>query len=145
MSRPLLSNLVPLAAGLLFGVGLSISGMTDPQKVLGFLDFAGAWNPQLAFVMGGALLITFPAFWWAQRRGKTLAGEPLSLPPRSPITRPLVIGAAIFGLGWGLSGVCPGPALLIATGGQGSALLFLAALIAGAGLFALWSRRGSSR
>jgi uncharacterized membrane protein YedE/YeeE len=141
MSDRLLRNLTPLVAGVLFGIGLSISGMTDPQKVLGFLDFAGAWNPQLAFVMGGALLITFPAFWWAERRGKTLGGAPLSLPPRRPITAPLVIGAAIFGLGWGLSGICPGPALLIATSGQGIALTFLVALLVGAAGFALWSRR----
>ncbi len=144
MSGTALRKLTPLVAGLLFGTGLSISGMVDPQKVLGFLDFAGAWNPQLAFVMGGALLITLPAFWWAERRGATLAGEPLSLPPRTPITKPLVIGAAVFGLGWGLSGVCPGPALLLATGGQATALIFLLALLAGAAGFTRWSRRSQA-
>lgn len=143
MSGTVQRRVTPLAAGVLFGIGLSISGMTDPQKVLGFLDFAGDWDPALAFVMGGAVLVTLPAFWWAERRGKTLAGEPLTLPPRRPVTGPLVIGAAIFGLGWGLSGVCPGPALLIATGGQGSALLFVAALLAGALGFSALSRRGA--
>lgn len=137
--------LLPILAGGLFGIGLSISGMTDPQKVLGFLDFAGHWNLQLAFVMGGALLVTLPAFGWARHRSRTLTGEPLRLPARTPVSVPLVIGAAIFGIGWGLSGVCPGPALLIATSGQSPALVFLVALLAGAALYAAAVRRGLPR
>ena len=99
--------------GLIFGLGLLISGMVDPAKVLGFLDVAGRWNPQLAFVMGGAVLTAWPAFHLARRRGQTLFGEPLTLPKRWPVDRRLVGGAALFGIGWGLVGVCPGPSIVL--------------------------------
>ena len=136
--------ILPYVAGLIFGIGLLISGMTDPQRVLAFLDVAGAWNPALALVMGGAVAVTLPAFAYARRRGKTLGGEALQLPPRFGITPRLVIGSALFGVGWGLSGICPGPAVLIATSGQWQPLLFLGSVIAGMLLYAAFARARTS-
>jgi uncharacterized membrane protein YedE/YeeE len=123
--------MIPLLSGLLFGAGLIVSGMTDPQRVIGFLDIAGQWNPALALVMGGAVLVTLPAFAWARRRQRTVFGGALSLPDRSSITQPLVSGSILFGIGWGLSGVCPGPGLLLAAGAGRDALLFAASMLAG--------------
>ncbi|WP_211242811.1 DUF6691 family protein [Sinimarinibacterium sp. CAU 1509] len=122
---------IPLLSGLLFGAGLIVSGMTDPQRVIGFLDVAGHWNPALALVMGGAVLVTLPAFAWARRGGRTVFGDALSLPERRTITRPLITGSILFGIGWGLSGVCPGPGLLLAAGAGRDALLFAASMLAG--------------
>lgn len=125
-------NLAALIAGLIFGFGLILSGMADPANVLGFLDITGHWRPQLAFVMGGAILVSAPAFAWMRRRNKTLIdGTPVTLPNRWPLDRNLVIGAAIFGIGWGLSGLCPGPALVAAAGGSLPAVVFAAAMAAG--------------
>jgi uncharacterized membrane protein YedE/YeeE len=103
--------LSPFFAGLLFGLGLCLSGMTDPHKVLAFLDLAGAWDPSLAFVMGGAFAVAFIAFWLAGVRKQTFGGAPLQLPSASAIDARLLGGAALFGAGWGLVGLCPGPAL----------------------------------
>lgn len=122
---------IPLLSGLLFGAGLIVSGMTDPLRVIGFLDVAGQWNPALALVMGGAVLVTLPAFAWARRGGRTVFGDALNLPERRAITRPLVSGSILFGIGWGLSGVCPGPGLLLAAGAGRDALLFAASMLAG--------------
>lgn len=99
------------AIGLLFGLGLIVSGMTDPGKVLGFLDLAGNWDPSLLFVMGGAVLVASIGFGLARRRGRTPFGAPISFPKATVIDRRLVIGSLVFGVGWGLAGFCPGPAL----------------------------------
>ena len=123
--------LVALAAGLVFGLGLLVSGMADPVRVLGFLDIAGAWNPALAFVMGGAVVVALPAVALARRRGVTLLGEPVALPDRFGIDRRLAGGAILFGLGWGLTGICPGPAILLLTTLRPEALLFGLGLAAG--------------
>ncbi len=115
-----MSLLINLAAGLIFGLGLVISGMADPAKVLNFLDVAGHWDPSLAFVMLGAIAVTATGYRFVLRRPKPLLEDTFHLPGRSTIDRPLVIGSAIFGLGWGLFGFCPGPAItslgLAATG-----------------------------
>lgn len=124
------------AVGLTFGLGLALSGMTDPSVVQGFLDVTGAWNPSLGFVMGGALLVATPAYAWARARGRTLTGAPLALPDRRSLTRPLVIGAALFGVGWGLSGFCPGPALVNVATGNPIVLIFVASMAAG-----MWLQR----
>ena len=124
-------NLAALASGLLFGAGLIISGMYEPSKVLGFLDLAGAWDPSLAFVMGGAIAVAFPAFLIARRRGRDLSGSIVKLPDARKIDAPLALGALIFGVGWGLSGVCPGPGLLDAGFLSPAALLFVVAMAAG--------------
>lgn len=105
------TRLAALASGLLFGVGLVVSGMVDPLKVLGFLDITGAWNPTLAFVMGGALLVAAPAFWLARRGASPLFATRFEWPTATRIDRPLLVGAVLFGVGWGLVGYCPGPAL----------------------------------
>jgi uncharacterized protein len=124
--------------GALFGLGLLISGMLDPANVLGFLDVAGDWNPQLAFVMGGAIAVALPAFQLARKRQQTLTGEPLQLPRRTGLDGRLIGGAAIFGLGWGLAGLCPGPAL-VAVGFAGPpAFVFAGAMVLGA-LIARWT------
>ena len=119
------------AAGLLFGLGLCVSGMVNPAKVLGFLDVAGAWDPSLALVMGGALLVALPGFQLLLRRARPLAAERFQLPAAVRIDKRLLTGAALFGLGWGLAGLCPGPALaaVVAAGWQPG--LFVAAMIAG--------------
>jgi uncharacterized membrane protein YedE/YeeE len=118
-------------AGLVFGLGLVISGMADPAKVLNFLDLAGHWDPSLAFVMGGATLTAFLGYRLAWRRPKPILAEKFELPSSTAIDRPLVAGAAIFGIGWGIGGFCPGPALtslpLLAPG----TLVFVPAMLVG--------------
>ena len=118
--------------GALFGLGLIVSGMTDPARVLGFLDVAGAWNPALAFVMGGAVLTALPAFAIARRRRVSLMGEPIGLPDRRTVNARLLIGAAIFGVGWGLVGICPGPGLVLLGQNPLRAGVFVAAIAVGA-------------
>jgi uncharacterized membrane protein YedE/YeeE len=123
--------LVALAAGLLFSVGLLLSGMTNPETVLGFLDVAGHWNPTLGFVMVGAIAVAAPAFAWMRYKGRTLRGQPVTLPDRRLITPQLVIGSAIFGIGWGLAGLCPGPALVLVGRGLPYALTFAGSMAIG--------------
>lgn len=119
------------AAGLVFGVGLLLSGMTDPGKVIGFLDLAGAWDPSLAFVMGGAILVGFFAFRLAGRRGQAFLGGAMHLPTRRDIDPRLVGGSVVFGIGWGLAGFCPGPALVSFGAGFDKAAVFVAAMLVG--------------
>ena len=123
--------LTALLAGLLFGTGLLLSRMCDPERVLGFLDVAGAWNLALAFTMGGAVLVAAPAFYWVRTRGSNWLGVASALPDRFNITRRLLGGSAVFGIGWGLSGICPGPSLLILTAGSFQAWVFAAGMLAG--------------
>jgi uncharacterized protein len=122
-------------AGLVFGLGLILSGMADPAKVLGFLDLAGRRNPSLAFVMAGAITVGTLAFGLAARRKTTLLGEPLRLPQTRPIDMRLVAGSVLFGVGWGVAGLCPGPALVALGMGQGKAVIFVTAMLMGMGLF----------
>ena len=129
-----------LVAGLIFGLGLILSGMTDPSKVIGFLDLAGPWDPSLAFVMGGAVLVGLVAFRIARTRSKTILGGPLRLPEATHIDRRLLLGGLAFGVGWGLAGFCPGPALAsLATGGS-KALIFTAAMLVGMAIFEIQDR-----
>ena len=124
-----------LLAGLIFGIGLVVSGMADPAKVLGFLDLAGAWDPSLALVMAGAIAVGALAFAIAGRRQQSLLGLPMQLPAARPIDRRLVGGSLLFGVGWGLAGFCPGPALVALGAGHAKAAIFVVAMIAGMGLF----------
>ncbi len=128
-------------AGLVFGLGLLLSGMADPAKVLGFLDLAGAWDPSLAFVMAGAIAVGALAFALARRRAKALLGDAMRLPTATAIDRRLVAGSLMFGAGWGLAGFCPGPALVALGLGAPQALIFVAAMLAGMGLFELIEAR----
>lgn len=125
---------VALIAGLLFGLGLTISQMIDPAKVLAFLDIAGHWDPSLALVMVGALIVAVPAFRAARLGGRPLYGDSYAIPERRDIDARLLSGAALFGVGWGLVGYCPGPALAGLAIGAGPTWLFVTAMIAGMAL-----------
>src|SRR5271166_5270916 len=130
-----MSRVSPFLIGLLFGLGLCLSGMTYPAKVLGFLDLAGAWDPSLAFVMGGAVAVAFVAFRVAARRPKTLSGEPFHLPVAKTIDARLVGGSLLFGVGWGLVGLCPGPAIVDIGFLDARAALFVLAMAVGMALY----------
>ena len=127
--------LTALFAGLVFGLGLILSGMSNPAKVLGFLDLAGRWDPSLAFVMAGAILAAAPAFALARRRKASLLGEAMRLPAAGAIDRRLALGALAFGAGWGLAGYCPGPALASLAAGGAKPWIFTLAMLAGMLLF----------
>jgi uncharacterized membrane protein YedE/YeeE len=135
--------LMALITGLVFGIGLIVAGMTNPAKVLGFLDLAGRWDPSLALVMAGAILVALPAFRIAARRRQSLLGEPMHLPTATRIDRRLVLGSLAFGAGWGLAGFCPGPALASLATGAVQPLIFCAAMLAGMGIFELLEQRRS--
>lgn len=126
--------------GLIFGLGLILSGMTNPAKVLGFLDITGAWDPSLAFVMGGAVLVAAIAFRLVRGRSTAWLGDPLRLPTARDIDRRLVLGSMTFGIGWGLAGFCPGPALASLAAGGGKPLIFVAAMLAGMAIFEIADR-----
>lgn len=126
------------AVGLLFGIGLILSGMTDPGKVIGFLDLAGAWDPSLALVMGGAILVGIFAFALAKKRTTTFLGGALHLPNSRDIDKRLLAGSLLFGAGWGLAGFCPGPAIVSLGSGQPKAAVFVLAMLAGMAIFE-WS------
>jgi uncharacterized membrane protein YedE/YeeE len=130
--------------GLIFGLGLILSGMTDPGKVIGFLDIAGMWDPSLALVMGGAIAVGFFAFAMAKKRTMNFLGGALHLPQSNQIDKPLVIGAMMFGAGWGLAGFCPGPALVSLASGQIKAALFVVLMLVGMQVFEVWNRQSSS-
>ena len=123
--------LAAMLSGILFGVGLALSRMTDPTVVLGFLDIFGNFDPTLAFVLGGAVGTSVVAFHFVLRRNEPLFDSDFKLPTTQLVDRPLLLGAAIFGVGWGLAGYCPGPALVSAASGIGTAGLFVLAMIAG--------------
>jgi uncharacterized membrane protein YedE/YeeE len=130
-----------LITGLVFGIGLIVSGMTNPAKVQGFLDLAGQWDPSLAFVMGGAILVGLIAFRFAGKRERSLLGEAMRLPTATAIDRRLVLGGLAFGAGWGIGGFCPGPALASLASGGPKALIFTGAMLAGMLVFELLERR----
>ncbi|RQS36495.1 hypothetical protein DIE03_04970 [Burkholderia sp. Bp8992] len=127
--------------GLLFGIGLIVSGMANPQKVLGFLDLAGRWDPSLAFVMAGAVGVAVFAFAWAKRRTLSWLGLPIRLPAVRAITVRLVAGSAVFGIGWGMAGFCPGPAIVSIGFGSAKGIAFVVAMLAGMAIFEWVERR----
>lgn len=133
--------LTALLAGLVYGLGLLVSGMANPAKVLGFLDLAGAWDPSLAFVMAGAIGIGSIGFSWAGQRPLSWLGSQMNLPAATRIDRRLVLGGALFGIGWGLAGFCPGPALTALGMGEVKALTFVASMLAGMGTYEYLERR----
>lgn len=126
-----MKSLVALLSGLVFGLGLSLSGMTDPARVQGFLDLAGLWDPTLGFVMAGGLLVNIPAYWLTRRRSQPVFERRFYLPTRQDLDARLLIGAAIFGIGWGLAGYCPGPALASLSNGLPIIIGFCIAMLAG--------------
>ena len=127
-------------AGLIFGLGLILSGMTNPSKVIGFLDLAGSWDPSLAFVMSGAIFVGVIAFRFAKVGQKSFLGDVMHLPTASQIDLRLVLGALVFGVGWGLAGYCPGPALTSIAQGGSKPLIFVAAMICGMAIFEIIER-----
>ncbi|CAJ0778085.1 hypothetical protein LMG19083_00368 [Ralstonia psammae] len=131
---------IALVAGLLFGAGLIVSGMANPAKVLGFLDLFGQWDPSLAFVMAGAIAVGVIAFFVARRRGRSWLGTLIQFPSTTGVTARLVLGSAVFGIGWGLAGFCPGPALVALGAGVPKAVGFVAAMLAGMAVFS-WLQR----
>ncbi|MDR3097047.1 MAG: YeeE/YedE family protein [Paraburkholderia sp.] len=137
-------NLGAFASGLLFGLGLIVSGMANPAKVLAFLDLAGNWDPSLAFVMAGAIAVAYVGFRLARTRSASVLGAPMQLPTARHVDPRLIAGALVFGAGWGLAGFCPGPALVSAASGQPRAWLFVAAMLAGMALFAALERVAAS-
>lgn len=137
----MLTVLASLLAGLVFGLGLIVSGMANPAKVLGFLDLAGPWDPSLALVMVGAIAVGLVAFAIAARSGRTLLGLSLQLPTARHIDRRLIGGSLLFGIGWGLAGFCPGPALVALGMGELKAVVFVLSMLAGMVLFELLERR----
>jgi uncharacterized protein len=130
-----MKSLLALVCGLLFGVGLIVSGMADPAKVQAFLDLAGAWDPSLALVMGGAIAVAMPLFAWARRRELALLGDAVQWPTRRDIDTRLVGGSVLFGVGWGLAGYCPGPAIVALGMGQGRAAVLVGTMLLGMALF----------
>jgi uncharacterized membrane protein YedE/YeeE len=125
-------------AGLVFGLGLIVSGMANPAKVLGFLDLTGTWDPSLAFVMVGAISVGILAFAIARRRTASFLGLHMKVPGERPIDRRLVGGSVVFGIGWGIAGICPGPALVLLGVGHDKALVFVGTMLVGMGLFELF-------
>ena len=140
-----MNTLFSLLAGLVFGIGLIVSGMSNPAKVLGFLDLAGKWDPSLALVMGGAVAVGLVAYALAKRRQTTWLGLPMSIPGATHIDRRLVIGSLLFGVGWGLAGICPGPALVLVGAGVAKGMIFAVAMLAGMGVFEVLERLMKSR
>lgn len=127
----MLKNIIGLVAGLLFGFGLLISGMTDPAKVQGFLDVFGAWDISLALVMGGGLAVAIVGVQLAKRQKNSWIGTLIEMPNKTTINKKLLIGAMMFGIGWGLVGICPGPGIVLLGAGQWQAYVFIPAMIMG--------------
>lgn len=136
-----MKNFASLLAGLVFGIGLIVSGMANPAKVRGFLDLAGAWDPSLAAVMAGAIAVGLGAFAVAGRRTISYLGAEMKRPNAGPVDRRLVGGSMLFGVGWGIAGFCPGPALVALGMGEVKAAVFVAAMLVGMGVFELLERR----
>lgn len=139
---PALQALAALVSGTVFGVGLALAGMTDPLKVLGFLDVAGRWDPSLLFVLGGAVITAFIGYRIVAARGRPLRADHVVTPERSTIDGALVIGSALFGIGWGLGGYCPGPAIAGLGLANGELVWFLPAMLAGGWLRQRFATRG---
>ena len=134
-------KLTAFLAGLIFGIGLLLSGMANPAKVLGFLDLAGAWDPSLALVMIGAIGAAILPFSWAKRQSRSLLDAPMRLPDRRDLDRRLIVGSLVFGIGWGVAGICPGPALAVLLSGHWQVVVFVLAMLGGMLLYTALERR----
>ena len=137
-------NITALVSGLIFGWGLILAGMANPEKVLAFLDIAGAWDPSLALVMAGAIAVGSVAFVMARKRHRSYLGLPMNLSTSRVIDKRLVLGSLAFGIGWGMAGICPGPALVLLGSGSGKGIVFVAAMLLGMGIFEVLERSRST-
>lgn len=137
----MLMLIISLFCGLIFGLGLLISGMANPQKVLGFLDITGLWDPSLILVMAGAILAALLPFQWAKNQSRSLLGQTMQLPDKTQIDRPLIVGSLLFGIGWGLAGICPGPAIVLLGLKQINAIYFVLSMLAGMWIFQILQKR----
>ncbi len=141
-----MTTIASALAGLVFGLGLIVSGMANPAKIIGFLDFAGAWDPSLVFVMGGALAVGIGAFALAGRRTVSYLGADMRLPKATArADRRLIAGSVVFGIGWGMAGICPGPGVVLLGMGEGRGVVFVIAMLVGMGVFELIERRQRHR
>jgi uncharacterized membrane protein YedE/YeeE len=138
-----MANITALLAGLIFGLGLILAGMANPAKVLAFLDITGSWDPSLALVMGGAIAVGSIAFAVAGRRGRSYLGLPMHLPAARMIDKRLVLGSLAFGIGWGMAGICPGPALVLLGAGSSEGVVFVVAMLLGMGIFEILEKSKS--
>ncbi len=138
-----MANITALLAGLIFGLGLILAGMANPAKVLAFLDITGSWDPSLALVMGGAIAVGSIAFAVAGRRNRSYLGLPMHLPAARMIDKRLVLGSLAFGIGWGMAGICPGPALVLLGTGSSEGAVFVVAMLLGMGIFEILERSKS--
>ncbi|WP_409279530.1 DUF6691 family protein [Pseudomonas defluvii] len=136
-----MNKLTAFLAGLLFGIGLLLAGMANPGKVLAFLDLGGAWDPSLALVMVGAIAVAIVPMSWARKRSTSLLGLPMQLPVKRELDRRLIVGGLVFGIGWGIAGICPGPAVAVLLTGHWQSVVFVLAMLAGMLLFAALERR----
>jgi uncharacterized protein len=136
---------VSYVSGVLFAVGLGVSGMAHPSKILAFLDFTGAWDPSLALVMAGGLLVSFVFFGFAKRRGAPLFASTFALPAANSVDASLVGGAGLFGVGWGLGGFCPGPAVVSVVTGETPVVAFVGSMLLGMAVFDAFEKRASSK
>jgi uncharacterized membrane protein YedE/YeeE len=136
-------NIIALISGLIFGVGLILAGMANPDKVLSFLDITGAWDPSLALVMAGAIGVGSLAFTVARKLNRSYLGLPMNLPASRGIDKRLVLGSLAFGIGWGMAGICPGPALVLLGSGSVKGMVFVAAMLLGMGIFEILERSRS--
>ena len=137
-------SIIALSSGFVFALGLGLAGMTDPSKVISFLDIAGDWDPSLAFVMAGAIAVYAPAYRLVTRREAPLAGPRFHLPTRRDIDARLIVGAVLFGVGWGLGGFCPGPALVSSVNLGLDALVFTGSMLLGMAAFSWAQRKGNA-
>ena len=138
-------KLTAFFAGLIFGFGLLLGGMANPAKVLGFLDLAGAWDPSLGLVMAGAIAVAILPFNWARKQRKSLLGSPMQLPVKRELDSRLIGGSLLFGVGWGIAGICPGPAVAILLTGHWQIIVFVLAMLAGILLFSMIENRRTDR
>jgi uncharacterized membrane protein YedE/YeeE len=138
-------KLTAFFAGLIFGLGLLLGGMANPAKVLGFLDLSGAWEPSLGFVMAGAIAVAILPFNWARKQKKSLLGSPMQLPVKRELDSRLIGGSLLFGVGWGIAGICPGPAVAILLTGHWQIIVFVLAMLAGILLFSVIENRRTDR
>lgn len=136
-----MNKLTAFLAGILFGLGLLLAGMANPQKVLAFLDVSGAWDPSLALVMAGAIAVAIGPMAWARQHSRSLLGNPMQLPMKHSLDRRLIGGSVLFGIGWGITGICPGPAVTILLTGHWQIIVFMLAMLGGMLLFTVLEAR----